>query len=391
MFNLLNHLECLVCDTRNPDECIFSALLKNINSYDINLNSDEIERTIKQEAFEIATSPISPKIIKNNIRILQQSIIRVLDYIYKEDNHCKLPDTCDRAINNSYSECLMRTLEFLEHQFPKHFNYEANIPLSLFNKKKAKINKHLQYIESKTNYLKVIKKVLKPFKKFILLDSTHNFNEVKYLSMLILKLRHLVNLENQDKYALIHNLIFLCISYNFNTTSSYNFITEHITSELKHESNTCNKILQLTKYEKQISQILDNTKVKYSSKHDSLKKSLLHWITKEIAYYNYLPQTSPEATTNQHNILQENALPKIKTSLSVPQAAYFIRQLIDQKIIITDNKEETIRFFSEILSSKYADEISFNSFRSKFFKPELRTIEHTKQLFLKLFKGANLE
>ncbi len=391
MFSLLNHFEHLVCDSKQPDKCIFSSFFKSTNSLDVENHIHQLERTIKREAYEIAISGNLPKVIKSQIRTLQQSIIRVLNHLHHRREHCKLNSVCNKNKHKAFLDGLMKSLEFLEHQFPKYFNHNATIPHVLFIKKKRKLNIHLYFIENKLPYADELSLFFKPFKRISQHHRKYSFQQIDYLLRLIFKISHIVN-SGEDEYStLFHKLLIVCIQNNFNATSTYDFITQYITNQLKNESDYNKHLLILMKFQKKIEQTHQNNRVQYTNKYCPLKKSLLHWISKEVAYYNYLKQLLAEVAITPKNIIDEQTFPKIKTSLSVPQMACFVRQLIDQNIIIPSNKEKTIRFFSEILSSKNVDNVSSKSFRNLYFTPELKTLERTKELFLKLFKSVDIQ
>ncbi|HPH46082.1 MAG TPA: hypothetical protein PLJ60_11730 [Chryseolinea sp.] len=75
---------------------------------------------------------------------------------------------------------------------------------------------------------------------------------------------------------------------------------------------------------------------------------------------------------------------KIKTSLSVAQLAYSIRLLKQSGIIVNDNKAEVIRFFSKHFSSVNNNNISQESFRSKYFAFETSAVTSIQGILNKM-------
>ncbi|TLX75988.1 hypothetical protein E9993_07155 [Labilibacter sediminis] len=214
------------------------------------------------------------------------------------------------------------------------------------------------------------------------------FRDVKYINDVLSDIINTIN-QNGDIKDLQIFLIEQIIEHNVNTSSIYNYIIKEIKTWYHNFENYNLRIKKLRYLEKRISQIVVNKDKGYCPNRETLKNSIYKWIKKEVGFYekNYLIGNLPE--NKIENLVSQIPLNKIKTNLSVAQIASFLRHLIDQNIIETNNKETTIKIFSKILSSKNAHNISDRSLRAKFFNPDLATLEDTKQMFLNLFKSLN--
>lgn len=81
---------------------------------------------------------------------------------------------------------------------------------------------------------------------------------------------------------------------------------------------------------------------------------------------------------------------KICTSFSVEQLAAFIRVLKDEKILTETNTNLLCKQVISMFKTEKTEEIAFNSFQSKFYKVERRTLQTMKDLFIHLHNKSRM-
>lgn len=74
---------------------------------------------------------------------------------------------------------------------------------------------------------------------------------------------------------------------------------------------------------------------------------------------------------------------KINVSLSVAQLAYLLKVLTDTRVIKNKNISELIRFITAHISTPKANDISFDSFKVKFYNPEFSTKQSLHDMLIK--------
>jgi len=80
---------------------------------------------------------------------------------------------------------------------------------------------------------------------------------------------------------------------------------------------------------------------------------------------------------------------KIETSLSVAELGYFVRILLDNKILLPKHKTEVSRLFAAIFSTKKQDNISFESLRNNCNVPKNSSVESIRVKMLNLVITSN--
>ncbi len=79
---------------------------------------------------------------------------------------------------------------------------------------------------------------------------------------------------------------------------------------------------------------------------------------------------------------------KLKTNLTVDKLAYLFKALTHAKLISDENKNDVISFAVEHFESKQQATISEGSFNSKFYSPDIDTLEYWKDQFNNLEKNT---
>ncbi len=363
------------CDCIHKPNSVFNA---------INYCCNEIKRDLLQEA----SSGSSVEMVNHHIKIHQVGILKIINKL--EDCLCQCKDlaSCVEKSITPLKNNLVDFLEFLHFNFAEAFDYSLPVPQFCYNKYvliiEDKIDKASTYSACIGDHNKIL---MRPFIEFI---NQHNaqlsFYELRYLCQTID-----VFIPWFNKVIKFKTLVKLCVNYNLNSTYTFDYLTGKLKLGLATKESVSEKIIFLEYFKKKVNQSVTEISNGYIMNKKPLKQSLNTWIENEINYLINNQEDNIEKETNDSvSTPSLSQYPKIKTSLSVPQIACFIRQLIDQNIIIPSNKEATIKMFSEILASKNVDDVSSKSFRRLYFNPELRTLERTKELFLKLFKSVNI-
>ncbi|MCW3808094.1 hypothetical protein [Plebeiibacterium marinum] len=392
MSYLLEEFERVVFNINNPADCKYVEAFKNNSETKPDPIFKSNHRLIL-DMLNLGISNIPPETIKHQIGLYQQSAIRILDKIDYSNCHCPYDNLCFSKIKKPSVDCLVEFLKFLESQFPDCFNSRSKIPKQIFNKYKQY---HCEIVNRISNMLndEEIDCLHLPSTELVIYKKDNcTFKEIRYFNTLITETS--IRLKKTQKSDEVHlKLIELYIEYNFNAKSIYDYIINLIINKIKPLTNSSCQISKLKYYRKSISQIVPAPEYFYIEKKASLKDSLITWINKEIAQFNYGYFIKENNGSFQNEFFKENHLSIIKCNLSVKQIACMLRILIEHDVFPCYGdkkiKNNIIRQFSEILASKYTDSISYNSLYNSYHELEDSSLNAVKQLFLELYKSIKV-
>lgn len=205
------------------------------------------------------------------------------------------------------------------------------------------------------------------------------YRDLIYLKELLSELSSIlldVNLE--DLNVVIRNLL---IYLNFNHPAFIVFLINKLSKEVNDQESQQEKVLKLKFYKKEISQIHTKSGVALHKEIMPVKEQLIIWIEEEIIFLQSESEVLKQSTVTEQ---QNDGELKINTSLSVPQLAYFIRLLVENKTITNINQTQLLKFFALHFTSLKRENMSYGHLRSQYYKIEMPAVESIKNLLLTL-------
>jgi hypothetical protein len=221
---------------------------------------------------------------------------------------------------------------------------------------------------------------LMPIKKVIENNRINiTFRTTYYLREMLNEIIQCISDPKKDKEEgrLINRLIFI----NYNSIHFINYLVSYFRRELDQINNVTEKIEKLTWYLKTLNQILVKPNCIFNSKQPEIKEFLIQWILEEISYLEKKLQLAGIPETEQQ-IIEQNF--KIVTELSVPQAACLIRLFVEAGVFKNKNKTDLIKFYAMYTQSKRKENITFQSFRTKYYNIEESSKQEIKALIIHL-------
>ncbi|WP_430936765.1 hypothetical protein [Saccharicrinis sp. 156] len=380
---LLDSFERVVEHIGNPKSCSLKSHLNNERSIGQNVTLFDL----KQGMLYLATSNTPPQIVGQQIRVYQNSSVRILKKLQESPVCCELSEECNKNVISKMVNTLIGFVNFLHVQFPKDFDSELKVPQLYYERYrkrfKAKLDK-IYLLDIESGELEVIKEVVSHFKE--LGYANCSFRKIWYVDKLLSRITSKV-CNNNSTGNNFERLVKVIISYNFNSTEIYNHIIEVIKQNVEKETGIKNKLRKLRCFKKHVSQVMVVKADGFLPKIPSLRTSVVNWLKKELSSYDH-----------EYHLSQENAIvleaeqpisktDKVQTSLSVPQIACVVTKCIEVGLILTQNRKETIRIISGVLKSKNNNNISYKSLNNKCTGIDAATYKSTKELFLKLYRS----
>ena len=158
-----------------------------------------------------------------------------------------------------------------------------------------------------------------------------------------------------------------------------------IKQELNKEPVVSKQVHLLYHYLKEYNQMQVSTNLVYNPNLPPTKLQVITWIEEELNYIqrinNRVEEGAPDPTKDKKN--------KISLNLSVAQLAYFVKLLVEVKIMDGTNQNELMRFLVNHCQTFKTEVISFKSLSSKFYNIEQSTKQSVKDIIIKLLNLAN--
>lgn len=190
--------------------------------------------------------------------------------------------------------------------------------------------------------------------------------------------------ENLETGKQIEKILFL---YNFNSVHFWNYFCQKIDNSIKNLDSEVERLESLCWYLKSINQVTVLPGISFNPKQVPVKEIIVNWISDEISYYEKMIRLKACTPAQLKNTL-ENEL-KILTDMSVSQLAIFIRLLVETGIIKNKNQMDVIKFYASTTQSKRTENISPESFRTKYYNIDESSREAVKHLIIHLLNHIN--
>lgn len=153
---------------------------------------------------------------------------------------------------------------------------------------------------------------------------------------------------------------------NFNSRRYFAYLTGSIRRQIELAETRAEKLERLRHELKAVNQVPCEFDIAYSTKYPSLQQMIGDWLNEEI---QFLERTGDTTAT----LLDKEAVKKdfkLEFDMSVSQFAFFIKSFIETGVIQNKNVSELIRFLARFVKTKRSENISYDSFRMKYYNVE---------------------
>jgi hypothetical protein len=201
-------------------------------------------------------------------------------------------------------------------------------------------------------------------------DLKITYRKVSWIKELIAELLQLGE-TSQEGASLNTEVQSMLLHLNYNTTFYLKYCTEIISRELSVDETLTGRLEKLAFHYKVVNQSIVKPDFVFNLSSPSLKEQLSEWILEEIQFLERKQQLSSVFSAPAEEHLKKDF--KLVFDMSVSQFAYFIKTLTETGVIQNKNVSELIRFLSKFVKTKRSENISYESFRIKYYNAEDNT------------------
>jgi hypothetical protein len=390
----LELLEELISATLHPENLDIKNL-KEENLHQWKEHAFREKERIRKQLIKQVFSSEKEEMIELYIQRHQFEIIRladtVLHYISSKNDKGIHSNTISNSVKDLYKQLylyLEELLTFIEKHFAKYFDQEGAIPISYRQIVELEVKKNDKFLQKKLSQLNVdpslIEIILHPFKHFQTTKSAVSFREVSFLRELSKLLSNLEIREDQNpNQIIIDNLIYI----NYNDLILLNYITKQFTSEIMKLSASAEQLEQLSLYYKNINQTQIKPGFYYYKQQQSLKEMLQSWIQEEIEFLKTKRQLNMIIPASTIELEKQSEL--VQVALSAQQLSFFLKLLVEEKIILNKNQLELIRRMAKNFKTVGKEQPSAGSIRNKYYSVEQSTAKSIKDILIKMLNRIN--
>lgn len=198
------------------------------------------------------------------------------------------------------------------------------------------------------------------------IKSSSSEKEVDYLEHLLAELMS----ENNEHEVLLY--------LNFNSRKYFQHYIQQVTTRLETEETSLGKLERLRYEQKIANQVPCEFDIAYTDKYPALQRMVVDWISEEIRFMEQTHGLSSAMPMQETEFTKKDF--KFEFDMSVAQFAFMIKTFIETGLIQNKNISELIRFLSRFVKTKRSGNISYESFRMKYYNVESSTKDSLKNL-----------
>jgi hypothetical protein len=310
----------------------------------------------------------------------QHRLIILIDELFRISNQEKEKPGFNSRISSEafflYDQ-LEDILNLMQNELSEYFSLDAKMPEPYKAKALKSIQEKYRDIQTlmggKKNALIVIcsshiKELLERKK------SKTTYKKIHYMEMLVESIGSL--LKNRDADFPEGEIQALLISLNFNSIDYFKYYVELIQNQLTELDSNAERLEKLAFHNKTINQIQSIHDLVYDPDTKGIKAQLSEWISDEVQFLERKRDLTTNSQLAEKDFVKKDF--KLEFDMSVAQFAFFIKAFIEAGVIQNKNISELIRFLARFVKTKRSENISYESFRIKYYNVEDNTKDAVK-------------
>lgn len=374
----LGVLDFLILEQINPANSNSTISIEFLNSLEAKAASEVklLRYKMASKTFETLQEDRTRVLIKNYQRQLRNHINELNSYI---DIMLTRKEPQVVEIYYKIQTHILSLLLLLSKEYDDFFDFSAKADVA-FKKKYVDlaINCLKEYqLDTYDDHSTVLSIVLEPLLNFI---STYKQEPFTYHYILYLCdfVEHISSLD-QKLESFDKELEIIMMKYNFNSSRYFNYKIEQIQIQLSDRETIKERLEYLSSYQKDLRQMEIFPNRKLYADQRSIHDQISSWITEEFEFVHNKLISSQLRITDEVKPDE-----KIQVHLSVPQLALFFRLLIETGIIENKKLATVIKTITKSFKTKHSEQISSESFRTKYYEIETKSVETIKDALIKM-------
>ncbi len=346
-------------------------------------NAVAIERDRIKKSFALKVWALENNQRAHYVQYHQHRLIALIDELFeisrRKDEKSGLQFCISSEAFFLYDQ-LADVLNLIRNELSEYFCRDAKVPESDKMKILASIQesyKNLQHrMDGKEN--KLIATCSSHIKRFIEgMEPKITYRKVQYMEVLTESIGRFLHSCNDDLPE--EEIRTFLVSVDFNSAVYFKYYTEFIQGQLAQLDSNSERLEKLAFHNKTINQIQLTPGIAYDPGSRGIRTQLSEWISEEVEFLERKRFLTTNAQIAESDFAKKDF--KLEFDMSVSQFAFFIKSFIETGVIQNKNISELIRFLSKFVKTKRSENISYESFRIKYYNVEGNTKDAVKNTF----------
>lgn len=364
-----------------------NQLISLYHQHIINSESERIGQAINDNVFQCSDENELRHFIHKKQNIISHLCFQYHRQVIEVKTVIDQPEI--KQLKQTAYEVLLSLMELIETQYFNYININIEIPYrnvmlndNIDKDRLKKVKETLLKMPLDKSLLKAIYNPLVRLSAFTHVDKI-TYREFLYYVFFVNELHNDI-LEHGESFN-ENKLINILNAINYNHQGMFYYGISIIKQELNKEPAISKQVNLLYHYLKEYNQMQVNTRLAYNPNLPSTRLQIITWIEEEINYIQRVNTIEEEGTIEPTREISK----KVAFNLSVAQLAYFVKLLVEGRVIDGTNQNELMRFLANHCQTLKTEEISFKSLSSKFYNIEQSTKQSVKDIVIKLLNLAN--
>jgi hypothetical protein len=320
--------------------------------------------------------------VEQYVKIHQHQLLQHMENI--ADNHPAAAFTIqaeEPSIQLYYT--LYDLLGYLEMNCATYLDFHCNVPIVYLLSAREIFRKEIPLLYQALSSFGVDDSVqaiiLAPFNKIMEAEKV-SFQRIHYLNKLNANLQQLPTGSSSEDVE--RTLLFM----NFNNTRYLQYKLNVLADDIEALSTVQQQLMQTKLQLKITMQQLQHPNYRYTCKYPSLKEQLCDWLTHESSYLEQ-KMLYPDDTLLPEEIVKWTAF-KLKLNLSVIELGYLIRLMVEQNLILNENRSDVADFFAQHFATNNSSSISGESLRKKMYNYPTSSVKSIRNHLIDLINKS---
>lgn len=338
--------------------------------------SEETIRAKRDFALKIASCDRHES-AKTLVRFHQQALINLSDELTRDYENRDNPYLEEGF--TSLLEEIEGMVDFLQGQYPDFFNFEVRPSEFYILRASRNLRSIRDQIDAPTvdqGARDLLQIALASIEQFTTSPADHcSYRILNYSTTLLVNLHEMILADQCNSERLRRFLL----AVNHNAESFVENYIAQVRAQIDGKESVIDQIELLAKCLKEVNQVQPVQNLSYDPQARDVTEWLAHWLWEEIQYLETKINLTSKAAGPDDVVIKKEF--KMEFDMSVSQFACFIKSFVDTGIIQNKNISELIRFLAKFVKTKRSENISYESFRMKYYNVESNTKDAVRNFF----------
>lgn len=314
---------------------------------------------------------------KSLVQYHQQSLINFSDDLFQRSEN---DDAQMRKFIDYTCAELDQVLDFLFVRFGKYFNSDLRPTEFYIAATSNRFTDFLARLKANASIVKINPALtliaITPIEDFLKKGShPTSYRTISFLNELQARLENTLTADEPTDEAIFQMMLMI----NYNSAAFIQYYVGHLRLQLAEAESISEQLEKLAQAIKSVNQVMILDEIAYDSTGRTLKHLLSDWLLEETHYLERKSQFTSKGSLAEQAFVNKEF--KLEFDMSVSQFACFIKSFVDTGIIQNKNISELIRFLAKFVKTKRSENISYESFRMKYYNVEGSTKDAVRNFF----------